>query len=310
MAKQVEQDKRWERQEAATKKQEGATQLILDQLRAMREGQDFLKSQVESLTGQVQYLTNKVELLSTPVSAGQGLRENNDRLIDAVYNNDVSAAVFLDQTAAGPSSGEPVSLLATAPPVSAGPLYNYDESAPAYLEAFLPPSYDKVIRGVTSQIQDDSAADSMSGISAEAPDINLSLSLERNELAAPYLAAVNSPPKYQFPVSKKYKGQMLFEENVILEIDQAYPSVVSLIGDTDPHSGLFTALTLEFTTVVDKVGEFEVSSKLLGNDIGQVKLLFEDLLQYNHNGISILQTCGVVFNVTPLISFINKKFYR
>jgi len=309
MAKQVEQDKRWERQEAATKKQEGATQLILDQLRAMREGQDFLKSQVESLTGQVRYLTNKVELLSTPVSAGQGLRENNDRLIDAVYNNDVSAAVFLDQTAAGPSSGEPVSLLATAPPVSAGPLYNYDESAPAYLEAFLPPSYDKVI-GVTSQIQDGSAANSISGNSADTLETNFSSSLERNELAAPYLAALNSPPRYQFPVSKKYKVQMLFEENVILEIDQAYPSVVSLIGDTDPHSGLFTALTLEFTTVVDKVGEFEVSSKLLGNDIGQVKLVFEDLLQYNHNGISILQTCGVVFNVTPLISFINKKFYR
>jgi hypothetical protein len=65
-----------------------------------------------------------------------------------------------------------------------------------------------------------------------------------------------------------------------------------------------------FEITATEVGVFDVSAKFMGVSVEKVELVFQDLLQLQYEGVTILKMFGKAkINVNLLIFLINKKFY-
>jgi len=276
---------KWMGQNIEWEKQQAGMNYIIDYLRAMREGQDLLTSQMndkmeslasqnKALAGQVQLLTKKVELLSKPVLSDL---ENNDALSDVV--EDVSIDV----------SDQSDVMQATAPVENA-------------LDASAPPSYEKVTGNIRKEQEHQPAGARALGQGASnAGAISFSSFLASSDLAAPYLAAEKMKP-WTSSATQYIKGDDWYKEGVIVEIKKYYELQDKV---EKVHPSHFSKTTLRFTQT--DIGEFQVAD---GDTRGPIwKLVFENLLQLQYKGVSRTEGVSVVFNVKPLICFINKKFY-
>jgi Ras GTPase-activating-like protein IQGAP1 len=96
--------------------------------------------------------------------------------------------------------------------------------------------------------------------------------------------------------SIKYSAAKLHDKGVILEIENLQPNQ-------------FKNVLFEISTT-DEPGVFEVSAKFMGVTMEKVDLVFQDLLQMQYEGASIMKMFDrAKINVNLLIFLLNKKFY-
>ena len=63
-------------------------------------------------------------------------------------------------------------------------------------------------------------------------------------------------------------------------------------------------------STTEEPGIFEVTAKILGKTMEKFELIFQDLLQMQYEGLSIMNMSGFAkINVNLLIFLLNKKFY-
>lgn len=96
--------------------------------------------------------------------------------------------------------------------------------------------------------------------------------------------------------SVKYTAAKLHDKGVILEI----PGF---------QQKQFKNVMFEISTT-EEPGIFEVTAKILGKTMEKFELIFQDLLQMQYEGLSIMNMSGFAkINVNLLIFLLNKKFY-
>ncbi|XP_026573639.1 ras GTPase-activating-like protein IQGAP2 isoform X3 [Pseudonaja textilis] len=97
-------------------------------------------------------------------------------------------------------------------------------------------------------------------------------------------------------ISLKYTAARLYEKGVILEIDELQPNQ-------------FKNVMFEITPG-EEVGDFDIKAKFLGVEMEKVQLHFQDLLQMQYEGVSVMKVFEKAkVNVNLLIFLLNKKFY-
>uniref|UniRef100_A0A670JRX0 IQ motif containing GTPase activating protein 2 n=1 Tax=Podarcis muralis TaxID=64176 RepID=A0A670JRX0_PODMU len=97
-------------------------------------------------------------------------------------------------------------------------------------------------------------------------------------------------------ISLKYTAARLHEKGVILGIDELQPNQ-------------FKNVMFEITPG-EEVGDFEIKAKFLGVEMEKVQLHFQDLLQMQYEGVSVMKMFDKAkVNVNLLIFLLNKKFY-
>uniref|UniRef100_A0A8C6X7K2 IQ motif containing GTPase activating protein 2 n=1 Tax=Naja naja TaxID=35670 RepID=A0A8C6X7K2_NAJNA len=97
-------------------------------------------------------------------------------------------------------------------------------------------------------------------------------------------------------ISLKYTAARLYEKGVILEIDELQPNQ-------------FKNVMFEITPG-EEVGDFDIKAKFLGVEMEKVQLHFQDLLQMQYEGVSVMKMFEKAkVNVNLLIFLLNKKFY-
>ncbi|XP_032070317.1 ras GTPase-activating-like protein IQGAP2 isoform X1 [Thamnophis elegans] len=97
-------------------------------------------------------------------------------------------------------------------------------------------------------------------------------------------------------ISLKYTAARLYEKGVILEIDELQPNQ-------------FKNVMFEITPG-EEVGDFDIKAKFLGVEMEKVHLHFQDLLQMQYEGVSVMKMFEKAkVNVNLLIFLLNKKFY-
>uniref|UniRef100_H2Z719 Ras GTPase-activating-like protein IQGAP1 n=1 Tax=Ciona savignyi TaxID=51511 RepID=H2Z719_CIOSA len=96
----------------------------------------------------------------------------------------------------------------------------------------------------------------------------------------------------------KYTASELHRKKVLLEIEGL-------------ETGQFRNVMFEIGQTEDDVGRFEVSAKLLGVNMEKVTLVFQDLLQLQYEGVSVMKMFDgrAKINVNLLIFLLNKKFF-
>ncbi|XP_076802630.1 ras GTPase-activating-like protein IQGAP1 isoform X2 [Clavelina lepadiformis] len=96
----------------------------------------------------------------------------------------------------------------------------------------------------------------------------------------------------------KYTAAELHRKKVLLEIDSL-------------DSSQFRNVMFEIVQNEDDVGRFQVSAKLLGVNMEKVNLVFQDLLQLQYEGVSVMKMFDgrARINVNLLIFLLNKKFF-
>ncbi|KAJ3604604.1 hypothetical protein NHX12_029344, partial [Muraenolepis orangiensis] len=96
--------------------------------------------------------------------------------------------------------------------------------------------------------------------------------------------------------SLKYTGARLHEKGVVLEIEGL-------------QTNQFKNVMFEIAPSED-VGDFEVKAKFMGVEMEKVKLHFQDLLQLQYDGVSVMKMFDKAkVNVNLLVFLLNKKFY-
>ncbi|NWU98005.1 IQGA2 protein, partial [Upupa epops] len=96
--------------------------------------------------------------------------------------------------------------------------------------------------------------------------------------------------------SLKYTAARLHEKGVILEIE-------------DLQINQFKNVMFDITPG-EEVGDFEIKAKFLGVEMEKVQLHFQDLLQMQYEGVSVMKMFDKAkVNVNLLIFLLNKKFY-
>nr|XP_008101137.1 PREDICTED: ras GTPase-activating-like protein IQGAP2 [Anolis carolinensis] len=97
-------------------------------------------------------------------------------------------------------------------------------------------------------------------------------------------------------VSLKYTAARLHEKGVILGIDDLQPNQFkNVMFDISPG---------------EEVGDFDIKAKFLGVEMEKVQLHFQDLLQMQYEGVSVMKMFDKAkVNVNLLIFLLNKKFY-
>ncbi|KAJ6669822.1 hypothetical protein lerEdw1_000371, partial [Lerista edwardsae] len=97
-------------------------------------------------------------------------------------------------------------------------------------------------------------------------------------------------------ISLKYTAARLHEKGVILGIDELQPNQ-------------FKNVMFEITPG-QEVGDFDIKAKFLGVEMEKVQLHFQDLLQMQYEGVSVMKMFDrAKVNVNLLIFLLNKKFY-
>ncbi|XP_072290107.1 ras GTPase-activating-like protein IQGAP2 [Eucyclogobius newberryi] len=98
------------------------------------------------------------------------------------------------------------------------------------------------------------------------------------------------------PQSLKYTAARLHEKGVILEIEGLQTNQFkNVMFDISP---------------TEEVGDFEVKAKFMGVEMEKVPLHFQDLLQLQYEGVSVMKMFDKAkVNVNLLIFLLNKKFY-
>ncbi|CAI5787416.1 GTPase-activating IQGAP2 isoform X2 [Podarcis lilfordi] len=97
-------------------------------------------------------------------------------------------------------------------------------------------------------------------------------------------------------ISLKYTAARLHEKGVILGIDELQPNQ-------------FKNVMFEITPG-EEVGDFDIKAKFLGVEMEKVQLHFQDLLQMQYEGVSVMKMFDKAkVNVNLLIFLLNKKFY-
>ncbi|KAJ7335864.1 hypothetical protein JRQ81_013805 [Phrynocephalus forsythii] len=97
-------------------------------------------------------------------------------------------------------------------------------------------------------------------------------------------------------ISLKYTAARLHEKGVILGIDELQPNQ-------------FKNVMFEITPG-EEVGDFDIKAKFLGVEMEKVHLHFQDLLQMQYEGVSVMKMFDKAkVNVNLLIFLLNKKFY-
>ncbi|KAK7933556.1 hypothetical protein WMY93_004452 [Mugilogobius chulae] len=98
------------------------------------------------------------------------------------------------------------------------------------------------------------------------------------------------------PQSLKYTAARLHEKGVILEIEGLQTNQFkNVMFDISP---------------TEEVGDFEVKAKFMGVEMEKVQLHFQDLLQLQYEGVSVMKMFDKAkVNVNLLIFLLNKKFY-
>ncbi|XP_060617620.2 ras GTPase-activating-like protein IQGAP2 isoform X1 [Anolis sagrei] len=97
-------------------------------------------------------------------------------------------------------------------------------------------------------------------------------------------------------VSLKYTAARLHEKGVILGIDDLQPNQ-------------FKNVMFEISPG-EEVGDFDIKAKFLGVEMEKVQLHFQDLLQMQYEGVSVMKMFDKAkVNVNLLIFLLNKKFY-
>ncbi|XP_060091819.1 ras GTPase-activating-like protein IQGAP2 isoform X1 [Heteronotia binoei] len=97
-------------------------------------------------------------------------------------------------------------------------------------------------------------------------------------------------------ISLKYTAARLHEKGVILGIDELQPYQ-------------FKNVMFEITPG-EEVGDFDIKAKFLGVEMEKVQLHFQDLLQMQYEGVSVMKMFDKAkVNVNLLIFLLNKKFY-
>ncbi|XP_062516827.1 ras GTPase-activating-like protein IQGAP2 isoform X2 [Corticium candelabrum] len=95
--------------------------------------------------------------------------------------------------------------------------------------------------------------------------------------------------------SIRYSGQKLYDKGVIQDIEGLPPHQLKNVS---------------FEITATDVGVFDVSAKFLGVSMEKVELVFQDLLQLQYEGVTVMKMFGKAkINVNLLIFLINKKFY-
>ncbi|XP_067087113.1 ras GTPase-activating-like protein IQGAP2 isoform X3 [Osmerus mordax] len=96
--------------------------------------------------------------------------------------------------------------------------------------------------------------------------------------------------------SLKYTAARLHEKGVILEIEGLQTNQFkNVMFDISPS---------------EEVGDFEVKAKFMGVEMEKVQLHFQDLLQLQYEGVSVMKMFDKAkVNVNLLIFLLNKKFY-
>nr|XP_018671818.1 IQ motif containing GTPase activating protein homologue isoform X1 [Ciona intestinalis] len=96
----------------------------------------------------------------------------------------------------------------------------------------------------------------------------------------------------------KYTASELHRKKVLLEIEGL-------------ETGQFRNVMFEIGQTEEDVGKFEVSAKLLGVSMEKVTLVFQDLLQLQYEGVSVMKMFDgrAKINVNLLIFLLNKKFF-
>uniref|UniRef100_A0A3B4BD61 Ras-GAP domain-containing protein n=1 Tax=Periophthalmus magnuspinnatus TaxID=409849 RepID=A0A3B4BD61_9GOBI len=98
------------------------------------------------------------------------------------------------------------------------------------------------------------------------------------------------------PQSLKYTAARLHEKGVILEIEGL-------------HTNQFKNVMFDISPT-EEVGDFEVKAKFMGVEMEKVQLHFQDLLQLQYEGVSVMKMFDKAkVNVNLLIFLLNKKFY-
>lgn len=98
------------------------------------------------------------------------------------------------------------------------------------------------------------------------------------------------------PQSLKYTAARLHEKGVVLEIEGLQTNQFkNVMFDISP---------------TEEVGDFEVKAKFMGVEMEKVQLHFQDLLQLQYEGVSVMKMFDKAkVNVNLLIFLLNKKFY-
>lgn len=98
------------------------------------------------------------------------------------------------------------------------------------------------------------------------------------------------------PQSLKYTAARLHEKGVILEIEGLQTNQFkNVMFDISP---------------TEEVGDFDVKAKFMGVEMEKVQLHFQDLLQLQYEGVSVMKMFDKAkVNVNLLIFLLNKKFY-
>ena len=94
----------------------------------------------------------------------------------------------------------------------------------------------------------------------------------------------------------KYSAARLHEKGIILEIEGLPTSQ-------------FKNVLFEISSTED-AGVFDVNAKFMGVPMDKVRLVFQDMLQLQYDGVAVMQMFDKAkVNVNLLIFLLNKKFY-
>ncbi|XP_013931841.1 PREDICTED: ras GTPase-activating-like protein IQGAP3 [Thamnophis sirtalis] len=109
------------------------------------------------------------------------------------------------------------------------------------------------------------------------------------------LASADRPSKKQAVLH--YTAARLFEKGVLLEIEALPPNQLrNVIFDILPSQ---------------EAGRFQVKAKFMGVDMENFQLSYQDLLQLQYEGVTIMKMFGrAKINVNLLIFLLNKKFFK
>ncbi|XP_032089812.1 ras GTPase-activating-like protein IQGAP3 isoform X1 [Thamnophis elegans] len=109
------------------------------------------------------------------------------------------------------------------------------------------------------------------------------------------LASADRPSKKQAVLH--YTAARLFEKGVLLEIEALPPNQLrNVIFDILPSR---------------EAGRFQVKAKFMGVDMENFQLSYQDLLQLQYEGVTIMKMFGrAKINVNLLIFLLNKKFFK
>lgn len=95
--------------------------------------------------------------------------------------------------------------------------------------------------------------------------------------------------------SVKYSAAKLHEKGVVLDIEEL-------------PANQFKNVLFEIHAT-ENVGVFHVYAKFMGVNMEKVELVFQDLLQLQYEGVSVMKMYKAKINVNLLIFLLNKKFY-